>query len=74
MAEKTELDGENSSITLRAFLQPGGTTDQARRIRLNKFLRELGFTFDVTAIITNSKYARVRQELIQFARTMGEEI
>jgi len=65
---------EANSVTLRAFLQPGGVTDQARRVRLNKYLRAMGFTFDVTAITTNSKYAGIRQQLIQFARNMGERI
>jgi hypothetical protein len=65
---------EANSVTLRAFLQPGGVTDQARRVRLNKYLRAMGFTIDVTAITTNSKYAGIRQQLIQFARNMGERI
>jgi hypothetical protein len=65
---------EDTSVTLRAFLQPGGKTDQARRIRLNKYLRAMGFTFDVTLITTNSKYAGIRRELIQFARNMGEKL
>jgi hypothetical protein len=74
MADETELDDENSSITLRGFLQPEGCTDQGRRVRLNKHLSTMGFKFDVTLITTHSKYAGVRRQLIQFAKNMGEKI
>jgi hypothetical protein len=65
---------EESSVTLRSFLQPGGKTDQARRRQFNKYLRAMGYQFDVMLITTNSKYAGIRQQLITYARSKGEKI
>jgi len=45
-----------------------------RRTELNALLSELGYTFDVGVILTNTKYGGVRLQLIQYARARGHKI